>query len=191
MSDNKYEFLDFDGLQVFWDKLKNILTNHQNKINDLRDNTIELTIVGTDGRIFTKDLAVVNVTHDTDVLNIPSAPMFICDYVPLEENSNQYVPKFLYPALTGDFTTKVTLPTDSKGMFLLKSKKSEHFAYINGLFIPYNNKLYASDLEEAFLTKIPESYTEIRSFSVCVQGYTWLEFIGFKYEDGWILKPRS
>lgn len=191
MSDNKHEFLDFSGLQLFWDNLKKILTHHQNKINDLRDNTIELTIVSTDGSIFTKDLAVVSSTPDTDVLNIPSAPMFICEYKLLEENSNQYVPEFLYPALTGDFATKVTLPTDSKGMFLLKSKDAGHFAYINGLFIPYNNQLDASDLEEAFLTEIPESYTEIRSFSVCVQGYTWLEFIGFKYEDGWILKPRS
>lgn len=191
MSNNKYKFLDFDGLQVFWDNLKNILTNHQNKINDLRDNTIELTIVGTDGSIFTKDLAVVSVTPDTDVLNIPSAPMFICDYVPLEEGSNKYVPEFLYPALIGDFETIVTLPTDSKGMFLLKSENVGHFAYINGLFIPYNNKLEVSDLEEAFLAGIPEKYTDIRSFSVCVQGYTWLELIGFKYTDGWILKPRS
>lgn len=191
MFNDEYEFLDFKGLQFFWNKLKDILINHQNKINDLRDKSITLTIETTDNQTYTKQLAVVSHTPDTNVLNIPSAPIFICEYILLEEDSNKYVPEFLYPALTGDFATKVTLPTDSKGMFLLKSKDAGHFAYINGLFIPYNNQLDASDLEEAFLTEIPESYTDIRSFSVCVQGYTWLEFIGFKYEDGWILKPRS
>lgn len=191
MSNNKYEFLDFYGLQFFWNKLKDILINHQNKINDLSDKSITLTIETTDNQTYTRQLAVVSHTPDTNVLNIPSAPIFICEYILLEEDSNKYVPEFLYPALTGDFTTKVTLPTDSKGMFLLKSKDAGHFAYINGLFIPYNNQLDASDLEEAFLTYIPTDYTNIRSFSVCVQGYTWLEFIGFKYEDGWILKPRS
>lgn len=191
MSKNKYEFLDFNGLECFWNNLKSILLNHQNKINDLRDKSITLTIETTDNKTYPIQLAVVSSTPDTSVLNIPSAPIFICEYVLLEEGSNKYVPKFLYPALTGDFSKEVTLPTDSKGMFLLKSEESGHFAYINGLFIPYNNKLEVSDLEEAFLTDIPESYTDIRSFSVCVQGYTWLEFIGFKYADGWILKPRS
>lgn len=190
MSNTKQEFLDFSGLQLFWNNLKNILTNHQNKINDLRDKAITLIIEGTDGDTYTRNLAVVSEYYE-DTLQIPSAPMFICEYVLLEEGSNKYVPEFLYPALIGDFTTKVTLPTDSKGMFLLKSEESGHFAYINGLFIPYNNKLEISDLEEDFLTDIPEEYIDIRSFSVCVQGYTWLELIGFKYTDGWILKPRS
>lgn len=44
MSNTKQEFLDFNGLQIFWNNLKSILTNHQNKINDLRDKSIILTI---------------------------------------------------------------------------------------------------------------------------------------------------